>query len=110
MRLRQVALWTIRGFLSLVLIYDAWLVGGVAFHAFKGGRNGVRQWIGHLANLGGPAVWREHGDPLEIAVRSVQSAYENFIAMCLILVAATALLFWGQKRLVVRSDSDKPQN
>lgn len=99
MRLRQLALWTVRGFLALLLIADGWLIGGLTYHALQGGRAGVRQWIGHLANQGGPAVWRERGDPVEIAVRSVQLAYENFITVCIFLIALTAFCLWAHSRL-----------
>ena len=90
----KLILWITRAVLTVVLACDALLFGNVFYRWLTGGWPGVRAWIGHLEGIGGPAVWRERGDPLELVVRSVQSAYEHFFLLCFVLLLATVILFW----------------
>lgn len=88
-----------RTFLLAVLVADTWIAAHVLYHWHRSGWVGVRAWIAHIENIGGPAVWREQGDPCDIAIRSAVSAYEHFMLLCLVLAVTTWLAFRLHKLL-----------
>lgn len=90
-RLYLIVLWGIRVFLAVVVFFDLFVVGNVAFHYYERGWDGVRAWIGHLHDVAYPINLLDGGDRLERAIRRVQSAYEHFALACVVLIFATWL-------------------
>jgi hypothetical protein len=112
----QSFLWILRIVLALFVVVDCILVVYIAFHYFRSGPDGVRAWIVHLEQIPGPLVWREGGNPTELAVREVMAAYEHFAMLIFFLAFGTWLAWrmhsWLKNRLkrITPSPSRTGQN
>lgn len=101
----RILLWVLRIILAAFVVFDSTLVGYIGFHYFRGGADGVRAWIVHVEQVSGPLVWRQSGNPTELAVREVMSAYEHFALLILFLVIGTWVAWrlhgWLKNRLKI---------
>ena len=93
LRKSRLALVVLRILLVAVLFLDAGFVAMIFQHWHSGGVEGVKAWIVHVHATFLPDRWEI---PIEQLVRD---SYREFAALVAVLVAATAILCFGERRI-----------
>lgn len=91
--------WLVRALWWVVIFFDSAILAYLFVKYYVGGLDGVRGWIVHTWADARYRDWSGEGSAIERAVRQAMSAYEYFALTCLILIIATWLGLWVNKRL-----------
>jgi hypothetical protein len=87
------ALMLLRMVLIVVLVIDVSLLTMIFQHWYSGGFEGVKAWIVHMHASFGGQRWEKPVD------RLVRESYKEFASAVAFLIAATAVLLLGERRV-----------